>query len=57
MSKPYATRLIQATEVVKKLVPMGTTPANESVARELTGLDPEEQREVWNRAVENSRLW
>jgi hypothetical protein len=36
----------KATEVVGTLGPIGTTPANESVARELAGLSPDPRGRV-----------
>jgi hypothetical protein len=52
ISKPYATQLIGAAAVVENLVAIATiTPATESQARPLTLLEPEQQREVWQRAV------
>lgn len=47
MSKPHATRLIEAARVTENLVPIGTVPANEAQARELVSLEPDEQRLVW----------
>jgi hypothetical protein len=56
MSRPHAYRLIGAAETMANLSPMGDIPlpATERVARELAGLSPDEQREIWTRAVENS---
>lgn len=54
LSKPHATRLIQAAAVVATLegvVPIGTTlPANEAQARPLAQLPPEAQPVAWERA-------
>jgi hypothetical protein len=36
------------------LLPTGNTPASERVARELSGLEPDKQREAWELAVEQS---
>lgn len=49
-----ANRLIAAAEVSQNLVPIGTIPANEAQARPLTCLEPEDQRIVWQRVVEES---
>ena len=56
MSKPYVSQVISAARAVDNLVAIATTPlpSNESVARPLTQLSPDQQREVWSRAVENS---
>lgn len=54
MSKPQATRLIQAAEVVSDLVPMGTVPTNERQARPLAAVAPEDRAEVWREAVETA---
>lgn len=48
MAKTSANRLINASEVYANLTPIGVIlPANESQARELTTLAPEEQQLVW----------
>src|SRR5262245_9354442 len=52
MSKAYANRMIEASSVVANLTPIGVIPATESQARELAGLNPEEQRKVWKQAIE-----
>lgn len=55
MARNYANKLIMASEVVGNLgtiVP--TLPANESQARPLTSLAPDQQSEVWQRAVETA---
>lgn len=54
MSRDYAYRLIGASKVVSNLLPIGGKPQNESQARPLTALEPEEQREAWTAAVEAS---
>lgn len=54
MSKPHAHRMIAAVGVVQNLVPLGTTlPNSEAQTRPLRQLDPEQQREAWQRAVES----
>ncbi|MEO1208857.1 MAG: hypothetical protein AAFX78_04865 [Cyanobacteria bacterium J06638_20] len=45
-------RLIRASQVFENLVPIGTKPANEWQVRSLTDLQPEDQREAWQTAVE-----
>jgi site-specific DNA-methyltransferase (adenine-specific) len=54
MNRNYANRVIAAAEVTANLVPMGTIPATERQARPLTVLEPEQQREAWQRAVETA---
>lgn len=52
MTRTHANRLIGAFQVVENLAPIGATvPANEAQARTLTGLPPEQQREVWREAT------
>lgn len=55
MARNYANKMIAAAEVATNL---GTTvpilPATESQARPLTALEPEQQREAWQRAVETA---
>jgi len=54
-SKAYANRLIASAEVVKNLTPIGAIlPQNEAQARPLTNLSPEEQKNVWQKAVETA---
>lgn len=64
MAKQTAYRYIQAHEVVRNLSPIGdisnrqlpeiTIPRNESQARALVGLSPEEQREAWLKSLETA---
>jgi hypothetical protein len=54
MSKTQANRLIQSSEVIENLAPIGVTPINESQVRPLTHLEPAKQAEVWKRAVETA---
>lgn len=54
ISRSRAHRLIDAASVTLNLLPIGNIPANEAQARELTGLTPDEQREVWQAAVETA---
>ena len=54
MSKPRATQFIQASQIVENLVTIVTIPANEAQARPLTRLEPEQQRAVWQEAVETA---
>jgi N6-adenosine-specific RNA methylase IME4 len=52
MERAHAYRLIDASEVAQNLSPIGDIqPSSESQARPLTGLKPEQQREVWLKAV------
>lgn len=55
MSRPRAYQLIEAAEVVGNLSTIvDIAPTTESQARPLTVLQPEAQREVWQRAVETA---
>jgi N6-adenosine-specific RNA methylase IME4 len=55
MSRFYAHRLMDSAEVATNLLPIGNIqPANEAQVRPLTGLEPEQQREVWLEAVETA---
>ncbi|MGD9949883.1 MAG: hypothetical protein AB7U29_15590 [Desulfobulbus sp.] len=65
MSFQYADRLISASKVIENLTPIGVKedgsidwellPANESQARELARLEPEEQKQVWGQLIETKR--
>ena len=55
LGSPYAYRLMDASAVVEHLLPIGSTlPVNEAQARPLTSLPPEQQREVWQVAVDTA---
>lgn len=54
MSKTHANRMIDSAEVVSNLTPIGVIPNTESQARPLTVLEPQQQREAWQRAVETA---
>lgn len=54
MSKTHANRLIDSSDVIANLTPIGVTPANESQARELVSLEPDVQRAVWQIAVKTA---
>lgn len=55
MSKSNANRLVAAAEVTVNLTPIGVkTPTHESQLRPLAPLEPQAQREVWQRAVETA---
>jgi len=52
INKAYANRLIQATESITNLTPMGVIlPKSERQVRPLTSLEPEIQKEVWTEVV------
>jgi hypothetical protein len=51
LSKRHADRLIAAAEVISNLGPIGPKPSSESQARPLSGFSPDQQREVWQKAV------
>jgi hypothetical protein len=46
-TRQHAARLIDASEVVGILSPIGDIPTNEAQARELVGLTPEQTRVAW----------
>lgn len=55
LSRPHAYRMIDAAVVVENLSPIGDiVPVNESQARPLASLPPEQQREVWQEAVKTA---
>lgn len=54
MSRIHAHRLIEAAEVSENLLPMGNMPTNERQIRPLAKLEPEQQREVWQRVIETA---
>lgn len=58
LSRRHAYQLIDASEVVENLSAMAHTgiqiPTNERQARPLARLDPEQQQEAWERAVETA---
>ena len=51
MSPRHMGRLIAASSVVDNLGPIGPELSREGVARELTQLTPDDQREVWSDAA------
>lgn len=50
MHRNQAYRLMDAARVVGNLSPIGDIPANESQARPLVGLEPEEANQAWQEA-------
>jgi len=61
MGKNYANRLISGSQVAANLVPGGTLctpceiqPTSEYQVRPLTRLEPDQQREAWNKANETA---
>lgn len=57
LTRRHVNQLIEAARVVENLSKLGTMvpiPSNERQARELAGLDPEEQRKVWEKAIETA---
>lgn len=54
MSRRHVNRLIESSEVVDNLGPIGPIPATESQARELSPLEPELQKAVWQIAIETA---
>lgn len=56
ISRPRAYQLIEAAQVVENLsTVVDKLPQNEWQARELSELEPEQQRQVWSEAVKGSR--
>lgn len=51
MGRRYANRIVEAAEVAERLGPHGPKPTMEAQIRPLTQLKPEQQREVWDKAV------
>jgi flagellar motility protein MotE (MotC chaperone) len=54
MERNYANKLIQASAVVDNLGTIVPTPTNEAQARPLTHLEPDQQREAYQKAVETA---
>jgi len=54
MSYRRAVQLMDAAEIVSNLNNCSETPSHESQVRPLTGLEPEQQREVWKEAVNSA---
>lgn len=54
MSKTHANRLIASADTIDNLTPIGVIPDNEAQIRPLTRLEPDQQREAWQRAVETA---
>ena len=48
-------QLMDAAEVIENLSTIVDKPKNKAQVRELVGLEPEQQREAWPRAVETSK--
>ena len=52
MSRFYAHRIIEAASITTNLLPIGNIiPRTESQARPLASLEPDEEREVWQRVI------
>lgn len=57
MIRRYANRLIESAQVVETLSKLGNMfpiPSNERQAHELAGLTPDDQRRVWEKAIETA---
>lgn len=54
MSRIHAHRMIEASEVVSNVLPMGNIPRTERQARPLTKLEPELQQKAWEQVVQES---
>lgn len=53
-ARAQAYRLIDSAKVIENLSPIGDKPATESQVRPLTKLEPEQQKEVWEKAVQTA---
>jgi len=53
-SMRHAERLMLSSQVIENTRPIGRIPENESQARPLTKLEPEQQKEVWEKAVQTA---
>lgn len=53
-SRQRANQLIGASGVIESLTTMVVKPATERQAREMIGLDPDDQRKVWQTALETA---
>jgi hypothetical protein len=53
-SKTHVNRQIEVAAVAGNLTPIGVIPTAESQLRPLASLSPEDQRTVWEQAVEES---
>jgi protein gp37 len=54
MQRAHADRLIGSSAVIDNLTPIGVKPTSEGVARALTSLEPDKQREAWKLAVDDA---
>jgi hypothetical protein len=54
ITRIHANRLVQAAEISENLKPIGFIPTHESQVRPLAGLKPENQRIIWEQAIEES---
>ena len=54
MNRAHAYRLIESAEVTDNLSPMGDIPKTERQTRPLTKLEPDQQREAWDRATKTA---
>src|SRR6266404_3639004 len=54
MNRAYAGKLISAAQVATNLYPIGYKPESEGQVRPLVSLEPDQQREVWQKAVETA---
>lgn len=54
LKRAHAYRMIDAASVISNLSPIGDIPQTESQARPLASLTPEQQREVWQTAVDTA---
>ena len=54
MSKTHANRLIESVSIKENLATIVVKPTSESQTRPLTHLEPEQQKEAWQKAVETA---
>lgn len=55
MGRAHAYRLIESANVITNLSPMGDIPTSERQARELVGLEKEQQQQAWKEATEKAQ--
>jgi len=53
-ARNYANKLIASSQVIENLNKGTIVPKTESQARPLTKLEPEQQKEVWEKAVQTA---
>jgi len=52
MSRSYAHRLVDSSQIIQNLLPIGNIPQNEAQVRPLTRVEgPEKQKEIWEKVM------